>query len=214
MDKVRLALVLITVAITIGPFLGVLIAYRNNLPGLIIPPEMSQLINGGSSNGSGSQSGQSNNQTSDITNFIDSWVSGDQSIPENINQIIPEPPVLHYDPVTRTFTATFTMNNTSPYDMTLNSVNGTVECDEHHFPIGPVQLKEPVTLQAGSTGIVTVTGQWSEEGVQHLETAHQGQQTVSCSLVGAVISATTMGMKITVPSPESISLGEVPLTGS
>ena len=46
MDKVRLALVLITIAITVGPFLGVLIVYRNNLPGLIIPPQMNQLLNG------------------------------------------------------------------------------------------------------------------------------------------------------------------------
>ena len=96
------------------------------------------------------------------------------------------------------------MNNTSSVNMTLTSVNGTVECDEHHFPIGPVHLKEPVTLKAGELGTVTITGEWSEEGVAHLETAHQGQQAVRCSL----------GITINLPAPGSISLGEIPLTGS
>jgi hypothetical protein len=219
MDKVRLALVLITIAITLGPFLGVLIVYRNNLSELIIPPEMNQLLNGGqgisdvTGNTSG-QSGQTDNQTSDIVSFIDSFLSGDGPMSGDISQIIPEPPVIQYDPITRTFTATFEMNNTSPFNMTLKSINGTVECDEHHFPIGPVQLKEPVTLKAGEISTVTITGQWSEEGINHLETYHAGQQNVSCSLVNAVISATTTGITINLPAPDSISLGEIPLRGS
>jgi hypothetical protein len=206
MDKVRLALVLLTVAITIGPFLGVLVAYRNNLPGLIVPPEMNQLLNGGTSD-------VTQSQPSDISNFIDSWISGNQTIPDDVNKIIPEQPVLHYDPITRTFTATFTMNNPSDSDMIINAINGTVECDEHHFPIGPVQLQEPVTLKASGTAIITITGQWSDAGIAHLNADHQGQQYVSCSLVDAVFSTTTKGLTVTFPSPDAISLGEVPLTG-
>ena len=219
MDKVRFALVLITIAITVGPFLGVLIVYRNNLPELIIPPQMNQLLNGGLpgisdiTGSNSSQSGQTGNQTSDIINFIDSLISGNGPMSSDISQIIPEPPVIQYDPVTRTFTATFEMNNTSPFNMTLKSINGTVECDEHHFPIGPVNLKEPVTLKAGEISTVTVTGQWSEEGINHLETYHTGQQSVSCSLVNAVISATSMGITVNLPAPDSISLGEIPLRG-
>jgi hypothetical protein len=207
MDNVRLALVLITVAITVGPFLGVIIAYRNNLSGLIVPPEINQLLNGGPSDLTGGQ-------PSGISDFINSWISGNQTIPDNINQIIPEQPVLNYDPITRTFTANFTMKNPSDFDMSINAINGTVECDEHHFPIGPVHLQEPVTLKANGTGIITITGEWSEAGVAHLETAHQGQQYVRCSLVDAVFSTTIKGLTATFPSPDAISLGEVPLTGA
>ena len=90
MDKVRLALVLITIAITVGPFLGVLIVYRNNLPGLIIPPQMNQLLNGGLpgisdvTGNNSSQSGQTDNQTSGIISFIDSLISGDGPISGDI----------------------------------------------------------------------------------------------------------------------------------
>ena len=213
MDKVRLALVLITIVITVGPFLCVLIVYRNNLPGLIIPPQMNQLINDITGNNP-SQSGQSGNQTSDITSLIDSLISGDGLMSGDISQIILEQPIIRYDPITRTFTATFKMNNTAPFNMTVKSVNGTVECDEHQFPIGPVHLKEPVTLKAGEISIVTIIGQWSEEGINHLETYHTGQQNVSCSLINAVILATTTGITINLPAPGSISLGEIPLRGS
>ena len=213
MDKVRLALVLITIVITVGPFLCVLIVYRNNLPGLIIPPQMNQLINDITGNNQ-SQSGQSGNQTSDITSLIDSLISGDGPMSGDISQIIPEPPIIHYDPITRTFSATFEMNNTWSFNMTVKSINGTVECDTHHFLIGPVNLKEPVTLKAGEISTVTIAGQWSEEGVNHLEIYHTEQQSVNCSLVNAVISATTMGITVNLPAPDSISLGEIPLRGS
>jgi len=43
MDKVRLILILISVAITAGPVSGALIVYRGNLLALLIPPDASRL---------------------------------------------------------------------------------------------------------------------------------------------------------------------------
>jgi hypothetical protein len=209
MDKVRLALVLVTVAITVGPILGIVLVYRDNLAGLFIPPEINQLMNG--IPGATGNPGQPD-QTGGIEGLLDDFLSNG-TIPSNISEIIPEKPQIQYDPVTRTFTASFQMNNPSQFDMTLDSIYGTVECDEHHFPIGPMQLKNPVTLKAGESATVTITGQWSEDAIKHLETGHPGEQSVRCSLVGAVISYTTsFGMRGSYQSPEPISLGEVPLT--
>jgi len=46
MDRVRLFLILITIAIAVGPLAGVLIVYQNNLLDLIIPPELMTIMNG------------------------------------------------------------------------------------------------------------------------------------------------------------------------
>ena len=209
MDKVRIALVLITIAITVGPILGVVLVYRDNLLGLVIPPEIDQLMN--SQQGNPLQSGAQN-----ATQPWESFFSGG-GIPSNISDIIPQmpgPEDVQYDPVTRTFTASFQMKNPMQFDMTLKSINGTVECDKHQFPIGPMKLKNPVTLKAGETATVTITGQWSQEAIQHLATDHSGEQSIKCSLVRATISYAAFGLTGTYESPEPLSLGEIPLTGS
>jgi hypothetical protein len=46
MDKIRLFLILITLATTLGPVLGIMILYRNNLLGLFAPPEVTELVSG------------------------------------------------------------------------------------------------------------------------------------------------------------------------
>ena len=213
MDKVRVAMVLITIAITVGPILGIVLVYRDNLLGLVIPPELNQLISGASPGNSGvTENPSQTNQTAEIEKFLKPFFPNG-NIPQSINDIIPEEPEVHYNPTTGIFTASFQVKNPSIADMTIKSINGTVECDEHLFQIGPVSLKEPVTVKAGGTANAVITGQWTIDARIHLDTEHAGEQTTKCSLIGAVISFTAFGMSGTLPVPDTISLGEVPLTG-
>ena len=46
MDKVNLVLTLMTIAIIVGPLIGAVYAYRSNLAGLVLPPEIRGLTNG------------------------------------------------------------------------------------------------------------------------------------------------------------------------
>ena len=39
MNKVKIALTILTIAITVGPLLGVVYIYRDNLVGLVLPPD-------------------------------------------------------------------------------------------------------------------------------------------------------------------------------
>jgi hypothetical protein len=157
MDKVRVALVLITVAITIGPVLGMVLVYRNDLPGLVIP--------------SGIDSIMSSMENSNPANTV----QPDQVGPSNVQ----------YDMSSRTFTANFPMRNPFPFDTTIVSMTGTIECDEHNFALGPAALKNPVSMGVGETVTVTVQGTWTEDAGNHLKSAHQGEKNVSVSLVGA-----------------------------
>ena len=51
MDKVKIALTILSVAIVVGPLIGIAFVYRDNLLGLVVPPQIKSLINGGDSNG-------------------------------------------------------------------------------------------------------------------------------------------------------------------
>ena len=180
MDKVRVALVLITIGITVGPVLGMVLVYRDNLPGLIIPSGIDAIMNG-----------MQNSNPSNI-------VQPDQVGPSDVK----------YDMSSRTFTANFPMRNPFPFDTTIDSMTGNITCDEHTFALGPVALKNPVSMSVGQTVTVTVQGTWTEDAVNHLKSAHQGEKTVKVSLVGAVIKAGSLTIKYS----ERISVGEIPLT--
>ena len=188
MDKVRLALVLLTVAITVGPILGIVLIYRDNLAGLIVPPEMNQVIN---DLNSGSQNGSLPGQ------------SGTGILPEQTG-----PTDFQYDAASRTFSASFQFKNPFPLDVTLKSVSGTAVCDEHGFSLGTVALKSIVNMKAGETVTVPIQGKWTEDAVNHFQTQHQGEKSVKVSLVDATINAGGMTVQI----PDRISIGEVPLT--
>jgi hypothetical protein len=43
MDKLHLALTILSIAIIVGPIVGVVYAYRSNLVGLVLPPELKSL---------------------------------------------------------------------------------------------------------------------------------------------------------------------------
>jgi len=180
MNKVRLALVLLTVAITVGPILGVVLLYRDNLIGLIVPDEINQIMD---------SFGNINPQ-----NIIQPQQTG--------------PPDVQYDPSSRTFTVAFQMKNPFPFDTTIDSMTGPIECDEHHFALGTASLKNPVSMKAGGTATVTVQGTWTDAAVNHFETAHKGEQKVKVSLAEATIKAGTLTIKYSSP----ISIGEIPLT--
>lgn len=40
MDKVKIALTILSIAIVIGPLVGVAYVYRDNLLGLVVPPKL------------------------------------------------------------------------------------------------------------------------------------------------------------------------------
>ena len=46
MDKVHLAFTILSIAIIVGPIIGVVYAYRGNLAGLVLPPELKSLASG------------------------------------------------------------------------------------------------------------------------------------------------------------------------
>jgi hypothetical protein len=159
MDKIRLVLTLITIAIVVIPLVGTLLAYQGNLLGLIVPPELNQiadnLMGGNGDGGSGLEP----------------------------PAVVGEP---QYDPVSHTFSVSFQYKNSFPLDITVNSLSGNIECVEHHFHLGTASLSEPVSIAAGETGTMTVVGSWAPDALGdtgHFKTAHGDEEFVDVVLV-------------------------------
>ena len=175
MNKVKLVLTLVTIAINVIPLVGVLVMYQENLPALLVPPEITGIIN---------DVVISENSLEGIT-FVDS----------------------HYDPETRTVTLTFEVTNPFDYDLTVNSMSAEVRCDEHDFPMGQLTIANPVSMRAGETVRIDVTGTWTEEAVNHLEIAHAGAHSIGIKVMG--ITITVNG--ITVQTDEIVKIPNFPV---
>ncbi len=170
MDKVRLLLTLITIAIVVVPIVGMLLAYQNNLLGLFIPPEINEiaddLMGGGGTNGSGL-----------------------------------EPPTMvgepQYDEASHTFSVTFEYKNSFPMDITIKSLTGNIECAEHRFHLGNASLSEPVSIDAGETGTLTVLGKWTDEAINHhFPNEHSGEEMVDVVLVDFVVDISGIQLQL------------------
>ena len=131
MDKIRLLLTVITIAIVVIPIVGMLLAYQDNLLGLFVPPE--------------------------ITEMADDLLGGDGDNGSGLEPptMVGEP---QYDEASRTFSVTFEYKNSFPVDITIKSLSGNIECDKHRFPLGNTSLSKPVSIDAGETGTLTVLG--------------------------------------------------------
>lgn len=160
MDKVRLILTLITIAIVVIPIVGMLLAYQGNLLGLFVPPEITEIGNDLLGDG------------------------GDDGSMLEPPQMVGEP---EYDPVTGTFSVTFEYKNSFPMDITVNSLSGNLRCAEHGFPLGVASLSAPVSIDQGETGLLTIVGSWTDAAMSHFENDHEGEPNVAVVLADLAV---------------------------
>jgi hypothetical protein len=154
MRKVKILLTLLSIIIAVAPITAEILIYQDNLLGLIIPPEITDLMNGGSI---GTVSGEIGN-----TPFEPPMLSGEpQYFPENN-------------------TVKFTYNFTNPLntEITINTLQANVVCHDHGFPLGDVSI-DPATLKPGQTIDITAFGVLSDAALEHIATQHAGQSSIN-----------------------------------
>jgi hypothetical protein len=175
MDKIKLILTLITIAITVVPIVGVLLTYQNNLVGLFVPPEINEIADKLSGGGGG-----------------DGGSDGPQVEPVG-------PP--EYDPVSHTIRQSIAFKNTFPLDITLKSMSGDVQCVEHGFDVGVASIEEPVSIPVGETRTVTLLITWTDDGLAHFGSAqtqggHAGEETVEVMLVNVSVDISGIQLQL------------------
>jgi hypothetical protein len=175
LDKVRLLLTVITIAINVLPIAGVLLIYRDNLLGLVVPPE--------------------------INNVINDVVTPGGSLEESVGNFTFVGS--QYDEASRTVTLTFEVTNPLNVDLSVNSMSADVRCAEHDFPIGHALISDPVDIGAGETASIAIEGSWTQEAIDHFLTAHEGAQTIDIELSGLSVNVNGVSIQtdevVTIP---------------
>jgi hypothetical protein len=159
MDKIRLILTVITIAIVVIPLVGTLLAHQGNLLGLFVPPEINEIA--------------------------DDLMGGDDGPGLEPPTMVGEP---QYDG--ESFSVSFEYKNSFPMDITVKSLTGNIECVEHGFLLGNASLSEPVSIESGETGTLTVVGTWTQDALGengHFKTEHGDEETVDVVLVDMAV---------------------------
>ena len=168
MQKVRIILTLITIITIVGPIATELVLYRNDLSGLIIPPDLLSLING---------------------NVNGTAITGQPiKLPQLVNS--------DYDPTTRTVSFSFNFTNPFKLNLTLNSMTANVECAQHNFALGKMALANPIRLGPDETVLIPVTGSWTEEAMEHFKSEHAGATTIDVYLTELNVDVSGISLKL------------------
>jgi len=185
MQTLRIVLVLISIGCIVGPIGTVVIMYRNNLSQMVITPQIQQLL---PSNNNSNNNGNNNNNNSNNNNFPsgnnnsgnnnnngnnnsnnNSGNNGNNS--NNNNNSGGVSPVYvsgQINTIQKTITLTFSVNNGLNHDTLVNSMSGTLEITANQYTLGTVSSSSPVTILSGQTGIVTVSGTLTQNGLNYL----------------------------------------------
>ena len=135
MNTVKIALTVLTIAIIIGPFLGVVYIYRDNLVGLVLPPNtpgMSSLTN-------------SHLNLNDLSSLASL-----QPI-----QPIGSPT---YNHTTGAFDYPFNLTNPLPDEISLDHLSADIISKDNGAKLGTVSINNPITVGPGESAVVNITG--------------------------------------------------------
>ena len=149
---------ILSIAIIVVPLVAEVYAYQNNLEGLVVPPQISDLMNGGNSNNG--RNGTAGSQSSQLA----------QSVIPNFQmpQAIGQP---QYDPNTGAFSAPFNFTNPLNSQISIEQFSAEV-VGANNALLGNVSIT-PVNVGPGQNAVITVTGNLSQEAVNQLEAQYQ-----------------------------------------
>jgi hypothetical protein len=164
MNKVRLCLTVLTIAIMVAPLLVELALYRDNLMGLIIPPEISDIMNGGGNSNGG-------NSAADNGGFINS----DFEMPQQVG----EP---QYDPATKTVSFTFSFTDPLDNPVTVDTFQAGIVSHNDGVFLGNITIDKPVTLVPGETVDITALGILSDDAINYFKEHAANQQPINIDL--------------------------------
>jgi len=143
MNKVKIILTLITIAIIVGPFAYVVIANGNNLVGLVLPPQFSNLGQSLNQNSGENPSFSSNNPI----NLTDSNFQ--------IPQLVGTP---QYDPATGDFAVAINATNPLHNKISVDQLSVQIQSKDNSGLVGNISIPTPINIQPGESAIINIAG--------------------------------------------------------
>ena len=144
MEKLKIALTLLSIAIVIGPLAGMALIYRDNLAGLVVPPEIINIANG-----------QIENVTA--SNFVSPSLAGEPQ----------------YNPDTGALNVAFNFTNPLTNQISVDQFSADIKSKDNNALLGNISLVEPINIAPGENGIIDVAGNLSPELINQIQTQYQ-----------------------------------------
>jgi hypothetical protein len=207
MNKLKIFLMLLSVVIIVVPIAFEVILYRDNLQGLIIPPEITNIANGNnSSNDSNPISPISND--SNISNLVNSGFQ--------LPQPVGEP---QYNPETKTLTFTFNYTNPLQTPLAVDNLQATIVSHDDGAFLGNVSLDKPLNLQPGQNMNITAHDVLSDEAINYFRTNFTNQNSTNVDFVNLNVTVGGITVKvdrqnigdISIPPQYLQNIGDIPI---
>ncbi len=192
MQAIGIILLLISIGTVVGPVGAVAIVYRDDLSQLVITPQIRDIMNGNSNIFPQSNNGnQNSNGDSGLGGLMSPTFVSAQS-----------------DIITQTFSAVFSVTNSYNYDLTLNSFSANALITQQQISAGSISLANPVTVPAGQTSQLTLTGQWTQQAQEYIIANYPTSTSIDIFVKDVTINING----ITVESSGTIEVGNVPFS--
>jgi len=180
MNRVKLALTLLTIAIMVGPFAYVAIANRDNLVGLVLPPQFSNLGKSLSQN-----SGE--NPSSSSSNPINLTGSNFQ-----VPQVVGTP---QYNPVTGDFSVAINATNPLPNEISVDHLSVQIQSKDGSGLEGNISIPQAINIQPGETAIINVEGVIPQQLYDQINSQNNGKIDIN-NIILKNLDVTVGGIKI------------------
>jgi len=186
LSKVTMALSVLSIAIIVGPLAGLLIVYRDNVVGLILPPQVKSMVTGGGSSGS-----LLSTLSQDLSNF--SPQSGGQ---------------LQYNPDTGAISYPFNFTNPLNTQISFEQMSAEV-VGGNNVSLGNLST-QPTIIAPGANAILDLTGNLNKSTVSQLAAQNQGASSLNISLEN--VNVDVGGVKVHVN--QISNFGSIPTGGT
>ena len=178
MDRVKFALTILSIMIIVVPLVVEVYVYKDNLEGLVLPPQIKDLMNGGNSKSSGSSTDPQSSASSSLPNF---------QMPQPVGQ--PQ-----YDPATGAFSYPFNFTNPLSTQLSLTQLSAQV-VTEDGTPIGNISIPQTISIAPGANAIIAVVGNLNTEEVNQLAAQYQsGNLNIALNNVNVVVGGVSIHM--------------------
>jgi hypothetical protein len=182
MDKLKIALTLLSIAIVVGPIAGVVLVYKDNLPGLVLPPQIQGLV-------------ERDNSSPTVT-------QPSEILPQfQMPQPVGEP---KYNSQTGEFVYPFNFTNPLDTKISFDQLSADVSLGNGQT-LGTISLDQPINIDPGASEVINATGIMSQDSINQL-VAQYGNNNLD-NIVLNNVNVTVGGVNVFIPH---IDAGSIP----
>jgi len=189
MNKVKIFLTLLTIAVTVTPIVVEVLLYHDNLLGLVIPTEISDLITGDDNNSNSVGNG----------NVFDRLLNSQFELP----QLTGEP---KYNPETRTLLATFSFTNPLQTPISIDRLSSGIVSHNDGFFIGNLTIDKPIRLDPGQTADIPTATLLSNDALSYLKNKSENQGSINLDLVDLNVDLAGIQVQL-----DKQNVGDIPI---